>query len=204
MSRNYQTLAYRYGMELAARDAGYHSLQNFTKQAYAIPGALIGAGIGAGAGALSDPDNRLRNAAIGGVGGAAIGGIGGHLLGQSAAKSKGVIDGAKATTTKVENAAANLQKEQAITDAHSVMGTANSGGHHPQVGNPRFGDEIPTPDLGSANPDISFGRMQTMSVPDITVGDQLKGLGQYGLEQGRLGLEQLKSRLAAVIPANQV
>lgn len=66
-------------MELAARNAGYPNLSSFTKQAYAIPGALIGAGVGAGVGAMADADNRWRGAGVGAVAGAGIGGLAGHL-----------------------------------------------------------------------------------------------------------------------------
>ncbi len=85
--------AYMYGLELAAKEAGYSSWEEFYKQADALgPAAtvtaagniarngLIGTGLGAalgiGAGALmADDDQRLRGALIGGLGGAAAGGL---------------------------------------------------------------------------------------------------------------------------------
>lgn len=41
MTKSAQHIAYKYGMELAARDAGYTTLEVFVKKALAIPGAVI-------------------------------------------------------------------------------------------------------------------------------------------------------------------
>lgn len=114
MSRSVQLTAYKYGMQLAARDAGYANLDVFTKQAAAVPGALIGAGVGlglgAGVGAMADPEHRLRGAAtgagLGGLAGAGIGGAAGHFIGQS---GKAVAKAAP----KVEQAAAKTEQAAA-------------------------------------------------------------------------------------------
>lgn len=195
MTKSVQRIAYKYGMELAARDAGYQSLNQFAKQAYAVPGALIGAGVGAGVGALSDSDNRFRGAAIGGVGGAALGGLGGHLLGRSNAKSKDVIEGAGKSIASGQNAAKEYDAAVKTTDVvkskvpEQVFDNA-----------PEMSSLVPEP----AAPQISKGRMETMSAPGITLKDQIKGLGQYGVEQGQLGLAQLKAHLMGLAPSNRV
>lgn len=116
MSRFVQLTAYKYGMQLAARDAGYASLDVFTKQAAALPGALIGAGLGvglgAGVGAAADDQDRWRGAAVGaglgGLAGAGIGGVAGHLM-------KGTGKAVAKTTPAVEKAAP--QAEQAVAKA---------------------------------------------------------------------------------------
>lgn len=83
MSRSLNLTAYKYGMQLAARDAGYPTLEHFTKRAFTLPGAAIGAGLGAGVGAMVDSEDRLRGAAtgagLGGLAGAGAGALAGHL-----------------------------------------------------------------------------------------------------------------------------
>lgn len=116
MSRSVQLTAYKYGMQLAARDAGYASLDVFTKQAAAIPGALIGAGLGiglgAGVGAAADDQDRWRGAAVGaglgGLAGAGIGGVAGHLM-------KGTGKAVASAAPKVEQAAAKTEQAVAKT-----------------------------------------------------------------------------------------
>ena len=167
-------------MELAARDAGYASLSSFAKQAYAVPGALIGAGVGAGVGAMADADNRWRGAGVGAIAGAGIGGLAGHLHNPAtwenavahAAPAKAAVPAKVAP--KVEQAVAE-KAPKAVPLPHYSGGTV---AQRPNVNN-KVSPNIPeanglnrylgAPTIGGDNVSAAIKKPAVYSTPDSYV-----------------------------------
>lgn len=122
---NTEKLAYQYGMELAARDAGYTSLSSFTKQAYAVRGYSSFASFQKAAGWT----DRFKPLALSGA--MAIGGTGmaAHSLeqmGTTAARQAGVH--------AMESGVAQRAEQQALHVGNKAnLNAADSSNYFPSV-----------------------------------------------------------------------
>lgn len=156
-------------MQLAAQRAGYSNLNEFSKQAFALQGGLVGAGLGAGVGALADSDNRWRGAVAGaGVGagvGAASGGLAGHLMNAAPAAEKAVAKTVAKEAPKAEKAVAKAMPEAAPAAAPAAASA-------PMAAPPSIKELVPPPAPAPTAPPMLAG---VKPVPNAVVPPKIQG-----------------------------